>query len=299
MDRKIFYMGMLLLVTFFWGVTFPVVKVALGYIGPGPFLALRFLAATIMMAFFVRRGKGFLSTTNIKHGMVAGFLLFIGYYFQTVGLEYTSAAASGIITGAYVVILPLMSYLYLKTKVSRVDLFSSIIAFGGLILMSLGSMSNLGTELGDLLTLICAVGYALQIAYVSKHSRNINSSTFTFYQIAAVTIFSTISIPFTPGGLGTVNLYVAFAIIFTAIFGSVFGYYVSTVALIYVEPTAAGIIFVAEPIFAALAAVVLAHEHLGIYVILGGAVMIMAMFLTSLDKYLKGRRGTSLNNNGA
>ena len=299
MDRKIFYMGMLLLVTFFWGVTFPVVKVALGYIGPDPFLALRFLAATIMMAFFVRRGKGFLSPTNIKHGMVAGFLLFIGYYFQTVGLEYTSAAASGIITGAYVVILPLMSYLYLKTKVSRVDLFSSIIAFGGLILMSIGSLSNLGTELGDLLTLICAVGYALQIAYVSKHSRNINSSTFTFYQIAAVTVFSTISIPFTPGGLGSVNLYVAFAIIFTAIFGSVFGYYVSTVALIYVEPTAAGIIFVAEPIFAALAAVVLAHEHLGIYVILGGAVMIMAMFLTSLDKYLKGRRVTSLNNNGA
>lgn len=293
MDRKILYMGLLLSVTFFWGVTFPVVKVALGYIGPGPFLALRFLAATIMLAFFVRRGKGFLAPSNIKHGMVAGFLLFIGYYFQTVGLEYTSAAASGIITGAYVVILPLMSYLYLKTKVSRMDLFASIIAFGGLILMSLGSMSNLGTELGDLLTLICAVGYAVQIAYVSKHSRNINSSTFTFYQIAAVTIFSTISIPFTPGGLGTINLYVVFAIIFTAIFGSVFGYYVSTVALIYVEPTAAGIIFVAEPIFAAIAAVILAHEHLGIYVILGGAVMIMAMFLTSLDKYLKGRRGSS------
>lgn len=293
MDRKILYMGLLLSVTFFWGVTFPVVKVALGYIGPGPFLALRFLAATIMLAFFVRRGKGFLAPSNIKHGMVAGFLLFIGYYFQTVGLEYTSAAASGIITGAYVVILPLMSYLYLKTKVSRVDLFASIIAFGGLILMSLGSVSNLGTELGDLLTFICAVGYAVQIAYVSKHSRNINSSTFTFYQIAAVTIFSTISIPFTPGGLGTINLYVVFAIIFTAIFGSVFGYYVSTVALIYVEPTAAGIIFVAEPIFAAFAAVILAHEHLGIYVILGGAVMIMAMFLTSLDKYLKGRRESS------
>ena len=144
MDRKILYMGLLLSVTFFWGVTFPVVKVALGYIGPGPFLALRFLAATIMLAFFVRRGKGFLAPSNIKHGMVAGFLLFIGYYFQTVGLEYTSAAASGIITGAYVVILPLMSYLYLKTKVSRVDLFASIIAFGGLILMSLGSVSNLG-----------------------------------------------------------------------------------------------------------------------------------------------------------
>ena len=295
MDRKFVYMGLLLMVTFFWGVTFPVIKVALGYIGPGPFLALRFLAATVLMAFFLKRGTGFLSPTNIKHGMIAGFLLFLGYYFQTVGLDYTSAAASGIITGAYVVILPLVSFLYLKTKVSRVDLFSSVMAFGGLILMSLGSISNLGTEFGDILTLLCAIAYALQIAYVSRHSRNLNSSTFTFYQIAAVTIFSAISIPFTPGGIGTINTYVLFAIIFTAIFGSVFGYYVSTVALIYVEPTAAGIIFVGEPIFAALAAVVLAHEHLGIYVIIGGSIMILAMFLTAFDKYFKGKKGKADN----
>lgn len=293
MDRKMLYMGLLLLVTFFWGVTFPVVKDALKYMGPGPFLALRFLAASVMMAFFLRKGTGFLSLANIKHGMIAGFLLFLGYYFQTVGLEYTSAAASGIITGAYVVLLPIISFLYLKTKVSGVDIISSVVAFGGLILMSLGSLSNLGTEVGDILTLFCAIGYALQIAYVSKHSRNINSSTFTFYQIAAVTIFSAISIPFTPGGIGTLNLYVVFAIIFTAIFGSVFGYYISTVALIYVEPTAAGIIFVGEPIFAALASVIFAHEQLGIYVIIGGIVMILAMLITTLDKYVRGRKKVS------
>lgn len=292
MDRKVLFMGLLLLVTFFWGVTFPVIKVALTYIGPGPFLALRFLAATIMMAFFLRKGKGFLDPRNIRHGFIAGFLLFLGYYFQTVGLQYTSAAASGIITGAYVVLLPIISFLYLKTKVSRVDTISSIVSFGGLILMSLGSLNDLGTQLGDILTLICAIGYALQIAYVAKYSKGINSSTFTFYQIAAVTIFSAISIPFTPGPIGTINSYVIFALIFTAIFGSVFGYYISTVALIYVEPTAAGIIFVGEPIFAALSAVVLAHEHIGISVIIGGAVMIFAMFLTSLDKYLRGRRST-------
>lgn len=290
MERKIFYMGMLLLVTLFWGVTFPVIKVALTFIGPGPFLTLRFLAATIMMAFFLKNGTGFLSKQNIKHGFIAGFLLFVGYYFQTVGLQYTSAAASGIITGAYVVLLPIVSFLYLKTKVSRIDTISSAISFIGLILMSLGALNDLGTQLGDLLTLLCAIGYALQIAYVAKYSKGINSSTFTFYQIAAVTIFSAISIPFTPGAAGTVNSYVVFAIIFTAIFGSVFGYYISTVALIYVEPTAAGIIFVGEPIFAAIASVLLAHERIGPFVILGGSVMILAMFLTSMDKYLKGRK---------
>lgn len=299
MDRKIFFMGMLLLVTFFWGVTFPVIKVALEYIGPGPFLTLRFLAATIMMAFFLRHGTGFLDRRNIRHGLTAGFLLFIGYYFQTLGLQYTSAAASGIITGAYVVLLPIVSFLYLRTKVSRVDTIASIISFGGLIMMSLGALNDLGTQLGDVLTFLCAVGYALQIAYVSKYSRGINSSTFTFYQIAAVTVFSAISIPFTPGVSLTVNNYVIFAIIFTAIFGSVFGYYISTVALIYVEPTAAGIIFVGEPIFAAIASVLLAHESIGIFVVLGGGVMIFAMLLTSLDKYLKAKRKSASGMNGA
>ncbi len=294
MDRKIIYMGLLLLVTFFWGVTFPVIKLALTYIGPGPFLALRFLAATIMMAVLLRRGRGALDPVNIKHGIVAGFLLFLGYYFQTVGLQYTSAAASGIITGAYVVLLPIISFLYLKTKVSRMDIFASVLAFGGLALMSLGAIDNIGTELGDILTLACALGYALQIAYVSKYSRKIDSSTFTFYQIATVTLFSAISIPFTPGGLGTLNSYVIFAIIFTAIFGSVFGYYVSTVALIYVEPTAAGIIFVGEPIFAALASVIFTQQGIGVYVVIGGAVMIFAMFLTSYDKYRQNRKGNQL-----
>ena len=65
MDRKFVYMGLLLMVTFFWGVTFPVIKVALGYIGPGPFLALRFLAATVLMAFFLKRGTGFADTIPV------------------------------------------------------------------------------------------------------------------------------------------------------------------------------------------------------------------------------------------
>lgn len=290
MDKKVLFMGLLLLVTFFWGVTFPVIKVALEYIGPGPFLALRFLAATAMMAFFLRRGKGFLSPVNIKHGFIAGFLLFVGYYFQTVGLRYTSAAASGIITGAYVVLLPIISFIYLKSRVSRIDTISSLIAFGGLILMSIGALGDLGTEFGNILTLLCAIGYALQIAYVAKYSRGINSSTFTFYQIAAVTVFSAISIPLTPGSYVTINAYVVFALIFTAIFGSVFGYYISTVALIYVEPTAAGIIFVGEPIFAALSSVLLTNESIGLSVIVGGAIMIFAMFLTSYDKYRQTRK---------
>lgn len=280
-------MGMLLLVTFFWGVTFPVVKFALQFSSPDTFLALRFLIASAVMGLFLRRGRKNLNRNTVLHGIIAGFLLFLGYYFQTVGLDYTSAAASGVITGVYVIILPVLSYVYLSSRISRVDILASLIAFSGLILMSISSGTHGTTLLGNLLTLICGIAYAFQIIYVSKHSSKLDSSAFTFYQLAFVTVFSALTIPISPGGIGTVNTDVVLAALFTALVGSVFGYYVSTVALIYVDASAAGIIFVGEPIFAALSSVVLAHEVLSRVVIAGAILMVIAMFLTTVDKYLR------------
>ena len=295
MEKRLFYMGMLLLVTFFWGVTFPVVKFALQFSSPDTFLALRFLIASAVMGLFLRRRRKNLNRNTVLHGIMAGFLLFLGYYFQTVGLDYTSAAASGVITGVYVIILPVLSYVYLSSRISRVDILASLIAFSGLILMSISSGTHGTTLLGNLLTLICGIAYAFQIIYVSKHSSKLDSSAFTFYQLAFVTVFSALTIPISPGGIGTVNTDVVLAALFTALVGSVFGYYVSTVALIYVDASAAGIIFVGEPIFAALSSVVLAHEVLSRVVIAGAILMVIAMFLTTVDKYLREhkRRGKS------
>ena len=295
MEKRLFYMGMLLLVTFFWGVTFPVVKFALQFSSPDTFLALRFLIASAVMGLFLRSGRKNLNRNTVLHGIMAGFLLFLGYYFQTVGLDYTSAAASGVITGVYVIILPVLSYVYLSSRISRVDILASLIAFSGLILMSISSGTYGTTLLGNLLTLICGIAYAFQIIYVSKHSSKLDSSAFTFYQLAFVTVFSALTIPISPGGIGTVNTDVVLAALFTALVGSVFGYYVSTVALIYVDASAAGIIFVGEPIFAALSSVVLVHEVLSRVVIAGAILMVIAMFLTTVDKYLREhkRRGKS------
>ena len=290
MEKRLFYMGMLLLVTFFWGVTFPVVKFALQFSSPDTFLALRFLIASAVMGLFLRRGRKNLNRNTVLHGIIAGFLLFLGYYFQTVGLDYTSAAASGVITGVYVIILPVLSYLYLSSRISRVDILASLIAFSGLILMSISSGTHGTTLLGNLLTLVCGIAYAFQIVYVSKHSSKLDTSAFTVYQLAFVTVFSALTIPISPGGIGTVNTDVVLAALFTALVGSVFGYYVSTVALIYVDASAAGIIFVGEPIFAALSSVVLAHEVLSRVVIAGASLMVMAMFLTTVDKYLREHR---------
>lgn len=284
-------MGLLLLVSFFWGMTFPLIKDALAFISPVLLLSLRFfLSALLMVPLLAKKKKKLFSGGHLKHGLLAGALLFVGYYTQTVGLQYTTAAKSGIITGTYVVLIPLISYVYLRSRVSRMDAIASVLAFSGLVVMSAGSLSSRTVQLGDLLTFACAFGYAFQIAYVSRHSRDLDSAVFTFYQILAVAILSTLAVPFYPLPMAGFTPYVVFTILFTAIFGGALAYYITTRALIFVEPTTAGIIFVAEPIFAALCSMVINREALGVFTAVGGSVVVFAMFLTSLDKYLRAKR---------
>lgn len=287
--NQFLYLGLLLLVTFFWGLTFPLIKDSLQFISPVLYLSLRFLLSALLLVPFLKNKNAF-SGTNIKYGFIAGAFLFIGYYFQTVGLEFTTAAKSGIITGTYVVLIPVISYFYLRRKIRRVDSIASVMAFVGLIIMSAGNLSNAQIQLGDILTLICAIGYAFQIAYVSKYSKNLDSTVFTFYQILAVGVFSTIAIPTYPYSHQVINNYVIFTIVFTAAFAGVFGYYINTKALVFVEPTTAGIIFVGEPIFAAITSVIINGEVLGTLGIVGGGIMVAAMFFTTFDKYLARRR---------
>ncbi len=288
-NPKIFYMGLLLLVTFFWGVTFPLIKIALGFISPVSFLVIRFLASSLLLLPFVIRNRSLRRARDIRLGISAGFLLFLGYFFQTVGLNYTTASQSGIITGLYVVLLPFISLIYLKLRPDRVSVFASFLAFAGLIVMSAGDLENSGIQFGDVLTIISAVAYAFQIAYVSKYSSTLDTYVFTFYQLLSVAVFSSIFLPFM-GSPFAINYFVVFTVLFTAIFAGIFAIFVSNKSLIYVEPTAAGVIFVGEPVFAAITSVIITGQELGIYTVIGGTVMIFAMFLTTFRNYLMGKR---------
>jgi len=294
MSKNLYYSIFLLLITFFWGVTFPLIKVSLEYISPLPFLALRFSVSTIIILPFVMRNRQFRDRKAMIYGFWAGFYLMLGYVFQTIGLLYTSAGASGLITGLYVVILPLISIVYLKTRVSRIIIISSITAFTGLIIMSTGAFSGALGWFGDILTMMCAFSYAANLAYLSKRAAEFDSYVFSFYQLLMVAVFSALAIPFIPGERFVLNTYVIFTILFTAIFAGVLAIFVTTKAMIYVEPSVAGIIFVGEPIFAALTSVWLIDEHLSLYTIIGGTIMVIAIFIVTLSKYLENRSPASV-----
>ena len=287
-SKGLFYVLLLLLATISWGLTFPLINLSLQLISPVIFLFIRFLISAIILLPIVGIKKLKTKGGEIE-GIIAGFLLFIGYYFQTVGLKFTTPADSGIITGLYVVIVPLLSYVYLKSKVSKTDWIAVIIAMLGLIILSDGVSGSSSVEYGNILTVICAVGYAIQIAYVSKHSSHIDSMKFTFYQMLTVSVFSLITIPTFTIYYDLESPLVIFTLIFTAIFAGIMGYFLINRALIYVKPEKAGVVLVTEPIFAAIFSYILVNDKIGIYTIVVGSIMISAMFISVLDTYFKSK----------
>jgi drug/metabolite transporter (DMT)-like permease len=276
MHNETKYSFLIIIATLSWGVTFPLIKISLEYMSPVIFLAIRFLISTIVMIPFIKNRS---DLTGLRQGFIAGFYLFLGYYFQTIGLYFTTPAISGFVTGLYIVLVPVIAYLIYRQRISKSDLSAVTLAFVGLLIITVGEVSNFSLQLGDLLTFICAVGYAMQIIYVSRNNK-LDMVKFTFFQMAAVSLYSTIAIPTFKIYFNFSSPILIFTIVFTAIFAGVVAYFITNKALVYVKPEKASIIMVSEPVFAAIFSVILTGIPLSYYTIGGGALMVTAMLMT-------------------
>ncbi|AGO60827.1 transporter [Ferroplasma acidiphilum] len=293
MQGKVLYFMLLISVVVIWGATFPIMKLSLQYISPVMLLSFRFILSAALMLPIVFKNKMLIERKNVILGIVGGILLFLAYYTQTVGLEYTTSSQSGLITGMYVVLLPIISLLYLKIKLNKVDVIAVSIGFIGLILMSSLKFSSAYT-FGDILTFFCAIFYGLQTAYVFKYTKYLDSMVFTFYQLLMVGVLSSIFVPFSWEPSGLLKPIVIFTIVFTALFASFFAILINTRVLQYIEPTAAGVIYVGEPVFAVISSILILKEIPTMDIILGGIIIVVAMLIETLHKYVETKNSINI-----
>ncbi|PYB67510.1 EamA/RhaT family transporter [Thermoplasma sp. Kam2015] len=281
MERKeIIYLALLIFVTFIWGVTFPMIKDVFVYLSPVSFLAIRFVIASLIFLPFVYRKLKESNRDTIRYGVIAGIFLFIAYYLQTVGLMYTEPALSGTITGIYVVFVPLISYIYLRKRVMRIEIYSSVFAFIGLVLMSYSGLHNLAIEAGDILTFIAAIFYAMQLVYVSKYASDVDPLTFSFLQIVVVAVLS-LAFMRTDMYPLVFSYYALFVVVFTAIFATFLATYIYVSALSRMNVTKVGVILIGEPIFADITSIFLFNEPVGPVEVLGICIMIASIGVIS------------------
>ena len=175
----------LLLIGILWGMGFVTVKIGLNA-GMNTFylMWLRFLGSFVLLSILFRKKIKKVSKDDLKAGLILGIIQYFGYVFQTYGAAHTTVGKNAFFTAINVIIVP---YIFWILNKKRPDIFSfsaSIICLIGVGIMSLDSNLNF-THLnkGDVMTIISAFFFALQVAYTGYFGRKVHPMNLVLLQM--------------------------------------------------------------------------------------------------------------------
>ncbi len=270
----------LLLVTFFWGSTFILVKNAVARVDVFSFLTLRFsLAFLIMAALFVKRVFP-VRRDVLTAGGILGMALFASFAFQTWGLTATSATNGAFITGLNVVLVPLFSVFFLKKIPAPSAMVGVVTAFFGLYVL-LGGTPSFWNR-GDFMVLICAVAVALHILLTGYYAPRFDAFALVTWQLGAAGLLGIFFSLLTGKMTIVMPAPVWNAILITVIFCTVFAFLIQTLAQRVTPPTRTALIFTGEPVFGALFSHFYGGEALLTHHLIGGGLIFLGMVLAEI-----------------
>ncbi len=269
-----------------WGSTFLAMQTAIARVPVLDFLAIRFTVATLAMIALRPNALRYISKDELKHGALLGLALGAGYISQTYGLLYSSATVSGFITGMFVVLTPVMSWLILHRQITRKIWLAVALATLGLGLLSLHGWA---IGLGEMLTLACALFYAIHIVGLGEWSAKYNSYSLAILQIGTVAVITLITA--TPDGITLPPDAGIWGIVaLTSIFATALAFFVQTWAQSLVPPTRAAVVMTMEPVFAGFFGVLIGDNKLNLQIIIGSICILGAMLLVTLKATSKTTR---------
>ena len=175
----------LLLIGILWGMGFVTVKIGLNA-GMNTFylMWLRFLGSFVLLSILFRKKIKKVSKDDLKAGLILGIIQYFGYVFQTYGAAHTTVGKNAFFTAINVIIVP---YIFWILNKKRPDIFSfsaSIICLIGVGIISLdGNLSFTHLNKGDVMTIISAFFFALQVAYTGYFGRKVHPMNLVLLQM--------------------------------------------------------------------------------------------------------------------
>jgi len=276
----------LLATTLIWGSTFTAVKLGMQEISPVLLIVIRFSLATAFFLVFFRRQLFPIHTSAIIKGSILGFFLFLGFVFQNIGMVYTTASKSAFITSMMVVFVPLLQFIVERRSPNLGNILGVVIVTAGLWFLTqpTGSAFNIG----DALTLGCALVFAIYIVYLDVVSQEMSTSQLTFLQMASNTVFSFIAVVLFENVMFTFSAFSLLTLAYLTVFATIVSVWVQTRFQKDTTPTRAVIIFTIEPVIASVIAHLVLGEQLGTLGILGGGLIIGGVLISQLSDIIPG-----------
>lgn len=277
---------LLIFITVVWGATFVVIKNALDYISPLLYNTLRFSLAALILLVIYRAHLGGITRGALRMGTLVGVFLWLGYEFQTAGLKLTTPSKSAFLTAMFVVLVPVFLAIGWRRRLSRWTMAGVTLAFVGLYLLSVpggSSVFGLGDiNRGDVLTMFCAVAFALQIIVLGRAMQSYRFEHIVVVQVGACAVLMALTVPVVERAYVVWTPAVLWAIAITAVLGTALAFAAQAWAQKFTPPTHTALIFSLEPVFAGLTSYVVLGERLGWRGGTGAALILAGVLLSEL-----------------
>ena len=274
----------------FWGFGFVVNKYILdsGW-DDSQLLFVRFLTASIFI--FIIFFKRIIKTDKetIKSGLFLGIFLFLGFFFQTWGLEETSASNNALITAGYIVFLPLIIYIFERKIVKIKTLLAALITFIGIIVITVDFKSiQSGINIGDILTFVGAIFWGIHIYLLGKVVKKKDPVVSMAFQLLVVSILAFIAMQI-KAGFPVVDfrewdsLKILLSGILIGFLASFLGFVFQSIGQKHTNETETAILISTESVFGPIFAILIYHELFNINLLIGMVMVFLGVVLSEID----------------
>ena len=287
---------LLLLTAFIWGVAFVAQSEGMEHIDAFSFSGIRrVFGVCVLLPFIIIRDK--MQNKKLpddkkiklfdKKLLVCGGLLGVVFFFacnlQQFAFYYTGAGKIAFITALYMFFVPLFG-LFFKKRVPWLTWVCVAFGFVGLWFLCIDPANLGGINVGDLLTMGCAVFFAVQILMIEKFAQQIDGVKLSCMQFLVAGTMSCICMfVFENPSLPAIGNAIV-PLLYAGVMSCGIAYTLQIVGQKYTESTIASLIMCMESVFAVLASALLLNEVMTTREVIGCVVMFVAIILSQLSE---------------
>lgn len=264
--------------TLIWGSSFFIIKNTLGSIPVFYLLAIRFVASAAILSIIFHKSLRQMNRDYAIRGSILGALLFFAYAFQTYGVMRTTPGKNAFLTAAYCVMVPFLHWAYRRVRPDRYNVCASVLCIAGIAFVSINE--GFSVNIGDMLTLVCSVFYALHIVAVADFSKGRDIFLLTVIQfastgtlnLAAGLIFEEFPRSVPPGAV--------YSMLYLTVLCTSVALLLQNVGQKYTPPSTAAIILSLESVFGVIFSMVFYGERLSLKVALGFSMIFISVIVS-------------------
>jgi drug/metabolite transporter (DMT)-like permease len=274
----------LILVALIWGLAFPAQRFAAPIVGIWWFNGMRFFLAAIALLPLLMKNQGKIEIKNTGLIIITSLVLAGASGLQQAGLQFTTAANAGFITTLYVVLVPILGFVFFRQKTRPIAWVAALLAVAGAMLLSLGG-NGIQFMMGDILEFLGAVLWGFYFILIDRVVKKVDVLVLAVIQYLIVAVIQIpIGLLIEPISLSLL-LDVWWALAYTGIVSVAVGYTLQAAAQMSAPPVDVAIILSLESVFAALGGFFLLGEILGPLQIVGSVIVFISVIMVQIPVF--------------